>query len=122
VGPTVAPLAARSAAERRRLARQAMLARRRRIAAVLAGAAVFGTLWFGLGALAAAGRGPAAVPLAGARPVAGGQLYVAHPGDTLWSIALRVDPNGDPRPLVDALNAQLHGRPLEAGMRLLLPR
>ena len=29
--------------------------------------------------------------------------YVVEPGDTLWSIARRVAPGHDPRPVVDAL-------------------
>ena len=41
--------------------------------------------------------------------------YVARPGDTLWTIAREIQPQGDVRPLVDALAAQLHGTPLEPG-------
>jgi nucleoid-associated protein YgaU len=33
------------------------------------------------------------------------RAYVVREGDTLWSIAERVSPGGDPRPLVDALSA-----------------
>jgi nucleoid-associated protein YgaU len=29
--------------------------------------------------------------------------YVVREGDTLWTIALRLSPGGDPRPVVDAL-------------------
>lgn len=38
----------------------------------------------------------------GLRPVAE-HRYVVRPGDTLWSIAERLDPGSDPRPLVDAI-------------------
>jgi hypothetical protein len=41
--------------------------------------------------------------------------YVARPGDTLWSIAREIQPEGDVRPLVDVLSAQRHGTPLEPG-------
>ena len=35
--------------------------------------------------------------------------YVVQPGDTLWSIAERLDPTGDPRPVVAQLAAQVGG-------------
>ena len=31
--------------------------------------------------------------------------YVVREGDTLWSIAHQLRPNGDPRPIVDSLSA-----------------
>ncbi len=52
-------------------------------------------------------RGLIVIP--GSVPSHGGYLYVVRPGDTLWAIASRVQPGGDPRPLVDRLQAQLHG-------------
>ena len=61
-----------------------------------------------------AGTAVAAVPAAEAR-------YVVQPGDTLWSIARRVLPGGDVRPVVDHLAAQLGGLPLDAGQVLVLP-
>ncbi len=117
-------LAIERAAARRRMwiaARRRAVARRRRIAGTALVALLVGGGWFGLGAL----RGldaPAPRLLAGATLVPGGQRYVARTGDTLWSIAERLEPGADPRPLVDALDAQLHGRPLEAGTPLVLPR
>jgi hypothetical protein len=50
-----------------------------------------------------------------------GQTYVVKPGDTLRSIALRLDPGSDPRPVVAILSLQLHDAPLRAGDRLTLP-
>ncbi len=55
-----------------------------------------------------------------ARP-ASAQVWVVRPGDTLWSIVVDSGYPGDPRPLVDELQAQLGGRPLSPGERLLLP-
>jgi hypothetical protein len=36
-------------------------------------------------------------------PATGANRYVVRPGDTLWSIARRLDPSEDPRRVVDAL-------------------
>lgn len=47
--------------------------------------------------------------------------YVVQPGDTLWSIARRIQPTGDVRWLVDELVAQRGGRTLQAGERITLP-
>jgi hypothetical protein len=40
---------------------------------------------------------------------------VVRPGDSLWSIARRLAPSSDPRPVVDALVAARHGATLEPG-------
>jgi LysM repeat protein len=47
--------------------------------------------------------------------------YVVAPGDTLWSIARRLVPEGDVRPVVDSLAAHRNGRPLQVGERIALP-
>jgi len=71
--------------------------------------------WFAAGALRAtegstvAGRADHAV------------VYVARPGDTLWGIATRLDPQGDPVEVVAALAAELHGAPLRPGAVLTVP-
>jgi hypothetical protein len=44
-----------------------------------------------------------------------------QPGDTLWSIALRLDPSGDPRPIVQRLEQQVGGDTVQAGERVVLP-
>ncbi|HTX01217.1 MAG TPA: LysM peptidoglycan-binding domain-containing protein, partial [Acidimicrobiales bacterium] len=82
-------------------------------AAVLTVAALAG-VWIGAGALR---RADATTPvrLAGSTPVAGGYRYVVQPGDTLWSIALQVEPGADPRPLVGELEGQLRGATLQPG-------
>jgi hypothetical protein len=48
--------------------------------------------------------------------------YVVEPGDTLWSIARRVAPGQDPRPVVDGLIEanDLRGG-LQAGQQLSIP-
>jgi Tfp pilus assembly protein FimV len=53
--------------------------------------------------------------------VAGGYAYVVRPGDTLWSIASRLEPGRDPRPLVDRLSSQVRGGRLLAGSVLVVP-
>jgi hypothetical protein len=43
---------------------------------------------------------------------------VARPGDSLWSVATRLAPGEDPRPVVDALAEARHGAPLVPGERV----
>jgi hypothetical protein len=50
-----------------------------------------------------------------------GQVYVAKPGDTIWSIAVAYSRGGDPRPLVANLESQIGGGVLQPGERLVLP-
>lgn len=91
---------------------------------LLPGAAALAALvvcWFGIGAMAAAATPAQHSRLPGSVPVRGGFTYVARPGDTLWSIASRAEPGSDPRPLVDQLEGELDGRPLEPGTKLVLP-
>jgi hypothetical protein len=40
---------------------------------------------------------------------------VVRPGDSLWSVAARLVPGSDPRPVVDALAAARHGTVLQPG-------
>ncbi len=82
--------------------------------------AVLASVWFGTGALSSLHRPALTVPAAAVK-VHGGYLYIARPGDTLWSIASGLQPGGDPRPLVAELEQQLHGAKLVAGDRLTLP-
>jgi hypothetical protein len=46
---------------------------------------------------------------------------VVQPGDTFWTIARRLDPKGDVRPLVDRLVSAHGGSALYVGERIALP-
>jgi hypothetical protein len=92
----------------------------RRLLPGVATLAVLAGLWAGVGALSAVHRPqPGAIP--GSTRTAAGLVYVVRPGDTLWSIAARLVPNGDPRPVVADLQQQLHGAPPQPGEHLVLP-
>ena len=51
----------------------------------------------------------------------GAATYVVQPGDTFWTIANRVHPDGDVRAFVDRLAAAHGAKPLQPGERLALP-
>jgi len=90
--------------------------RRRAVAAGLVAALVL-AVFAGLGML---GGGPLPAP---GRPaqLRGGATYVVQPGDTLWSIASRLEPGADPRPVVDRLTDAHGGTVLHVGERIRLP-
>ena len=48
-------------------------------------------------------------------------VYTVQPGDTLWSIAQRLDPSADPRPLVARLTTQTGSDTVIPGERITLP-
>ena len=73
--------------------------------------------WGGTGGHTLATPGPV---LAGAT-VAPHAEYIVQPGDTMWSIAERLDPSGDPRVVVAQLTAQVGSDTLRVGERLHLP-
>lgn len=99
--------------------RPATVYRRRRAVAMVLAASVIAALVLAVGGLLASfGGGPLTAP---ERPGAPASVYVVQPGDTFWDIARRLDPAGDPRPLVARLVAA-HGSPvLVPGERLALP-
>ena len=79
-----------------------------------------------LAALALPLSGTGGRPLATSGPALAGTIaphtsYIVQPGDTLWSIALRVDPGGDPRPVVARLEAQVGGDVVHPGERVVVP-
>jgi hypothetical protein len=92
-----------------------------RLCAALLTLAALAALWFGAGALRGLRAAPAPARLRGSAPVRGGYRYLVRPGDTLWSIAVRIEPQADPRPLVDELAGQLHGQILQPGDVLVVP-
>lgn len=47
--------------------------------------------------------------------------YTVRSGDTLWSIARSVQPEGDVRPLVDRILVMRGDRPLQVGEGLMIP-
>lgn len=91
-----------------------MYRRRRRLAATLSVALVAG-VWAGpLGRIVAGESGPR---------LASRSSYVVRQGDTLWSIAQRVAPGEDPRPLVDAIVSVngVDAAAIDPGQTLLVP-
>ncbi len=79
---------------------------------LLAGRAIVGSL----------GGGPLSAPEPTASPVlVTQQVHVVQPGDTLWTIARTLQPEGDVRRLVHQLAAQRHGAALKVGERITLP-
>jgi nucleoid-associated protein YgaU len=106
---------------RRPAARPAPSVRPARLGSAVATLGVLVGLWFGAGALHG-GASPRPAVLPGATLLhSGGYRYIARPGDTLWSIATRLEPNADPRPLLDELAAQVPDGVLTVGETLHLP-
>jgi nucleoid-associated protein YgaU len=103
---------------------------------VAVGVVVFGAL-FGLrlvqgspaAVVAADAAGPAAGQVAvslpaGGSPVVGpgDQIVIAEAGDSLWSIARSVAPEGDLRPVVAALVEANQGDSVQIGQQIVIPR
>jgi hypothetical protein len=85
---------------------------RRRIAAVLLGLALVLVL-----AQAGAALGGSALAAPERRPAEPAHTVVVA-GDSFWSVAARLAPDDDPRPVVDALVDARDGAPLEVGERV----
>lgn len=78
---------------------------------LLAGRVVVGSL----------GGGPLSAPEPTSPVLITQQVHVVQPGDTLWTIAQRLQPEGDVRRLVHQLSAQRSGAALQVGERITLP-
>jgi hypothetical protein len=89
--------------------------RRRTLFAVMAGLLLVLIL-----PLSGAGGHSHPIGSAPAESVAPG-VYTVQPGDTLWSIAQRLDPSADPRPLVVQLAAQTGSESVVPGEKIDLP-
>lgn len=88
---------------------------RRRVAAVV----------IAVGMLAVAGKAGAALggpTLAGPPRSPSIVTYVVQPGDSLWSVAQRLEPGRDPRPIVDELAKVRHGSDLQPGETIVWQR
>jgi nucleoid-associated protein YgaU len=92
--------------------------RRRRLAVVAAALALVPVAHAGWGIL---GGGPLTAPGEPPTVPAATHVYVVQPGDTLWSIAHRLDPAGDERPLVARLAAEAGPGGLRPGQALETP-
>jgi hypothetical protein len=96
----------------------AVTLRRRRVRALLAVLLLAIALaWGAVRTAAALGGEPASVPERRPGPI----TYVVEPGDTIWSIARRLQPSGDVRDLVRSLVAANGGAEVDVGDRLVLP-
>ena len=92
---------------------------RRRAVALLALTAIAVAGWLAVQALVAGAEGRAAPVVT--TPPAVARAYVVQPGDTVWSIVRASGITGDPRPVVDRIEARLGSRPLQVGQQILVP-
>ena len=81
------------------------------------------TVWWAAqpGGLGGTEGGPLTTPRPAA--VSSGPVVsrTVQPGDTAWSIARSVQPEGDVRPLVDRILSSRGGRPLQVGEEINVP-
>jgi Tfp pilus assembly protein FimV len=96
------------------------------LAAAVAAIVVAMVLAVGIGrgafaALAPAPARPSSAPAASSSSAAPGATVTVEAGDSLWTIARKVQPTGDVRPLVDRLSAAYGDAPLQVGQQLTIP-
>ena len=100
----------------RRAARSAAVRRGR----ILLGLLAIGVLSLLVVPMATSGVSPSASATGASIPVANSP-YVVQVGDTMWSIAQRLQPGGDPRPLVAKMAQEVGSYNLYPGEQLKLP-
>jgi nucleoid-associated protein YgaU len=95
---------------------------RRRLLAGLAVLLLATVMWMAVVGALSLLQGPASSsPTSAATaavPPAAAEEYIVQPGDTLWTIAERLDPPGDLRPIVDELADRAGGAVLQSGQRI----
>jgi hypothetical protein len=89
-------------------------ARLRRTGLFVLGLSLLGALSVPVSALAGTGSAPVA-------SLTPGSTYTVAPGDTLWSIASRLNPGGDPRSIVARLAAETGSDTVVVGEQIRLP-
>jgi nucleoid-associated protein YgaU len=104
-------------ADGRRLPASRGVRRRRAVLGTLVVATLI-ALALPIGAIGGHSVSPSGV---GAGPLRAGHTYVVRPGDTLWGIATRLHPAGDPRTVVDRLEAEVGSDTVVPGEHLRLP-
>ncbi|NLD76616.1 MAG: LysM peptidoglycan-binding domain-containing protein [Acidimicrobiales bacterium] len=89
------------------------------LAAMAAALLVAVLLALGIGAGAFSGL----VPTPGSEPIAAAdaRVVVVEPGDSVWSIARSIQPEGDLRPLVHRIVQANGAAPLQPGQQLVVP-
>jgi hypothetical protein len=70
-----------------------------------------------LGGIGGRSHASASPPAESSHPVE----YIVRPGDSLWSIAERTDPSGDPRPMVAEMAAQIGSTSVQPGQHIAVP-
>jgi LysM domain len=114
---TVVPDHRRQLRRRTERRRATPAVRRRRTFLAVAGLCVIGLAL----PLGGAGGHSHAIGSAPAGTGTGTVEYTVQPGDSLWSIAVRADPTGDPRPLVAQLAAQIGSNTVQPGEHIAVP-
>ena len=93
---------------------------RRRVLVSLVLLAVVAATWLGVGSvLANRGGDPASAPTV--RPASATQVYVAQPGDTMWSLAQRFRGDASAQAYLDALIDANGGTSIAVGQAITLP-
>jgi LysM domain len=97
-----------------------VFARRRRLVSLAVCALVLLATW-GVANCLSGLQSSKLATIPGTQVTPNGYIYTVQPGDTVWSIATRLVPNGDPRPVVDEIDAHLSDAAIVPGQRLLIP-